>query len=672
MIKKLTSILFSLFVICTISFVVFLIYLRAQPLPATSIPQTSHVYDLQGQVIDRFYIGENREVVSLDDISTYVIQATLAVEDHRYFDHFGFDLKGVTRAAIVNLQNMDKEQGASTITQQLARNLYLTHEKTWTRKMKEAIYTIQLEMKYSKKEILELYLNEIYYGHATYGIQAASQHYFNKDAKDLTLAESTLIAGIPKGPAYYSPFLDYENSKSRQYIVLQAMVNSGLISDQEADVAYQETLNFNSNEQDNKAFAPYFVDYVRKLAIEKTNINEEDFNQGGYQIYTTLDTNAQKIAEEIVVEKMKGKDELQVALISIDPRNGYVKALVGGSNYEKNQYNRVFANTRQPGSAFKPILYLTALQLNELSAVSQFKSEPTAFSYDDGKKSYMPSNFGDKYPHDYIDLRQAIAESDNIYAVHTIMQIGAENVISTARTLGVTSPMQPLPSLALGTYPVSPFEMAYAFGTIANQGIKAEPIAILKIEDAFGNTLYEAEPQAKQVIEPAYTYIMTNLMKGIFDSGGTGNRVSNILKRPVAAKTGTTNTDAWMVGFTPELSTAVWIGYDKDLTISPVESMLASPIFAEYTERTLEAIPPKLFPVPDEVVSVYVDVKSGKLATEDCPDSRLETFVRGTEPTEYCSIHSLNDSDLDPATQQEDVESGESSWWNDLKRWWNN
>ncbi|NDI34815.1 transglycosylase domain-containing protein [Chengkuizengella sediminis] len=672
MIKKLTTVLFSLFIICTISFVVFLIYLRTQPLPVTSIPQTSYVYDLQGQAIDSFYVGENREVVSLDDISTYVIQATLAVEDHRYFDHFGFDLKGVTRAAIVNLQNMDKGQGASTITQQLARNLYLTHEKTWTRKIKEAIYTIQLEMQYSKKEILELYLNEIYYGHATYGIQAASQHFFNKDAKDLTLAESTLIAGIPKGPAYYSPFLDLENSKNRQYVVLQAMVNSGLISDQEADTAYKEQLNFSSGEKNSKAFAPYFVDYVRKLAIEKININEEDFNQGGYQIYTTLDTNAQKIAEEIVEDKMEDKNELQVALISIDPRNGYVKAMVGGSNYEKNQYNRVFADTRQPGSAFKPILYLTALQLNELSAVSQFKSEPTAFTYDDGKKSYMPSNFGDKYPHDYIDLRQAIAQSDNIYAVHTILQVGAENVISTARTLGITSPMQPLPSLALGTYPVSPFEMAYAFGTIANQGIKAEPIAILRIEDAFGNNLYEAEPQAKQVIDPAYTYIMTNLMKGIFDSGGTGNRVSKILKRPVAAKTGTTNTDSWMVGFTPELSTAVWIGYDKDLTISPVESMLASPIFAEYTERTLEAIPPKLFPVPDEVVSVYVDVKSGKLATEDCPDSRLETFVRGTEPTEYCLIHSTDDSDLDPVTQQEDVESEESSWWNDLKRWWNN
>ncbi|NBI31063.1 transglycosylase domain-containing protein [Chengkuizengella marina] len=672
MLKKMASILFSLFIICTISFVVFLIYLRTQPLPVTSIPQTSYVYDLQGQVIDRFYVGENREVVSLDEISTYVIQATLAVEDHRYFDHFGFDLKGVTRAAIVNLQNMDKGQGASTITQQLARNLYLTHEKTWTRKIKEAIYTIQLEMKYTKKEILELYLNEIYYGHATYGIQAASQHFFNKDAKDLTLAESTLIAGIPKGPAYYSPFLDFENSKNRQYIVLQAMVNSGLISDQEADAAYQEKLNFSSSEKNSKAFAPYFVDYVRKLAMDRINIDEDDFNQGGYQIYTTLDINAQKIAEEIVEEKMEDKNELQVALISIDPRNGYVKAMVGGSNYEKNQYNRVFANTRQPGSAFKPVLYLTALQLNELTAVSQFKSEPTAFSYDNGKKSYMPSNFGDKYPHDYIDLRQAIAESDNIFAVNAIMQIGAENVISTARTLGITSPMEPLPSLALGTYPVSPFEMAYAFGTIANQGIKAEPIAILRIEDAFGNILFEAEPHIEKVMEPEYTYIMTNLMKGIFDSGGTGNRVSNILKRPVAAKTGTTNTDAWMVGFTPELSTAVWIGYDKDLTISPVESTLASPIFAEFTERTLEAIPPKLFPVPDEVVSVYVDVKSGKLASEDCPDSRLETFVRGTEPTEYCSIHSSNDSDLDSVTQQEGVESEESSWWNDLKRWWNN
>ncbi|MDP5274671.1 transglycosylase domain-containing protein [Chengkuizengella axinellae] len=670
MIKKMVSLLFSLFIVCAISLGVFLLYLRTQALPATNVPQTSHIYDLQGEIIDSFYTGENREIISLDDVSTYVIQATLAVEDHRYFDHFGFDLKGVTRAAIVNLQNMDRGQGASTITQQLARNLYLTHEKTWTRKLKEAIYTIQLEMQYSKREILELYLNEIYYGHAAYGIQAAAQHFFSKDAKDLNLAESAIIAGIPKGPAYYSPFLDFENSKNRQYDVLQAMVKSGLITENEAKTAYEEELIFNSNKKTSKAFAPYFVDYIRQHAIDKLNISEEAFNQGGYQIYTTLDANAQKIAEEVIAEKMEEEEELQVALISIDPRNGYVKAMVGGSDYEKNQYNRVFANTRQPGSAFKPVLYLTALQSNELTAASQFKSEPTAFTYDDGKKFYMPSNFGDKYPNDYIDLRQAISQSDNIYAVHTIMQVGAEEVINTARTLGITSSMQPLPSLALGTYPVSPFEMAYAFGTIANQGVRAEPIAILQIEDTFGNVLYTDESSTMQVIDPTYTYIMTNLMKGIFDPGGTGHRVSYILNRPVAAKTGTTNTDAWMVGFTPELSTAVWVGYDKDLTISPVESMLASPIFAEYTERALEAIPPKLFPVPDDVVSVYIDAETGLLATSECPNSRLETFAKGTEPTQYCSVHLNHDDDPEPI--QKEAETEESSWWGDLKRWWNN
>jgi 1A family penicillin-binding protein len=564
---------------------------------------------------------------------------------------------------------MDKVQGASTITQQLARNLYLTHERTWDRKIKEAMLSLQLEMQYSKEDILEQYLNQIYYGHAAYGIQSAAKLYFGKGASELTLAESALLAGVPKGPKYYSPYVDENNAKQRQRLVLNSMVTNGYITQQEADAAFQEPLSYLPLDGDQPSEAPYFQDYVRSLAIEEIGIDERVFEEGGIRVYTTLDMRAQTIAEEVVKEHLTDT-ELQAALISIDPRNGYIKAMVGGKDYAANQYNRVFAETRQPGSSFKAFVYLTALQQEGFSPVTKFKSESTGFVYDEGRKTYTPKNFGDIYYGD-IDMRKAISKSDNIYAVNTIMHVGADKVIETARSLGITSRMDPVPSLALGTFPVSPIEMASAFGVIANQGTRVDPVAILRIEDALGNVLYEAEPKEEQVLAPETTYVLTKLLESVFDSGGTGYRVADTLKRPVAAKTGTTNWDAWMVGYTPELSTAVWVGYDHSQAINSVESVLAAPIFAEFTERTLEPIPPKIFPIPNGVVNVYIDPVSGKLATPDCPDARMEAFIMGTEPTEPCEAHGHTDDTAVPEDVSEPpVNTEDRSWWEDIRRWW--
>ncbi|MEB3101866.1 transglycosylase domain-containing protein [Ferviditalea candida] len=651
-----------------ISFVVFLFYLRSQALPAASILQTSEIVDSRGDLIDSMYAGQNRQVVAYDQISPYLTKATLAIEDHRFYDHVGFDFMGMARAAIVDFAHMSKLQGASTITQQLARNLYLSHERTWMRKLKEAVYTIQLEMQYSKQEILERYLNQIYYGHSAYGVQAAAEMYFHKNAKDLTLAESAMLAGIPKGPKYYSPYMNMTNAKARQKTVLQAMVNFDYITQQQADEAYQQPLDIKPQSGDKPSEAPYFRDYVIQQAAGKLNMTEDQLSESGVRIFTTLDLHAQKIAESVINKYVGSQGELQSALVAIDPRTGYIKAMVGGKNYSENQFNRVFATTRQPGSSFKPILYLAALEQKDLTPATMFKSEPTAFTYDNGRKTYMPSNFGNQYPNKDIDLREAISRSDNIYAVHTIMQIGADKVIDMARKLGITSSMKPLPSLALGTFPVSPFEMASSFGVIANQGVRVEPTAILKIEDSGGNLLYEAHPQEERVVDAADTYVLTNLMESVFDPGGTGFRVANLLKRPVAGKTGTTNTDAWMVGYTPELVSAVWVGYDRNRNISAVESHLASPIFAEFTEQALETVPPKIFPIPDGIVSVYIDPETGMLATTDCPSSKLEAFVKGTEPVEYCTVHGKS-----PMKGKPDSKDGkqENSWWTDLKRWWN-
>ncbi|WP_054025893.1 transglycosylase domain-containing protein [Bacillus sp. FJAT-28004] len=659
---------FTLFILIMVGT---LIYLRTQSLPVTAISQTSQMIDLHGNVIDTFHAGENRRSVQLSDISHYVIEATLAIEDRRFYDHRGFDMKGMARAVMVNVQSFSARQGASTLTQQLARNLYLTHERTWQRKMKEAMYTVQLEMNYSKDEILGMYLNQIYYGHGSYGIEAAAMMYFNKHASELTLAESAMLAGIPKGPKYYSPYLNMKNAKDRQLTILQAMLEGGSITSEQADAAYEEMLNFQklgSGEQE--GFAPYFRDYIRNIAVDKLGINEHLLNEGGITIYTTLDPEAQATAEEVIAKGIPENSEQQAALIAIDPRSGYIKAMVGGRNYKKNQYNRVFAKTRQPGSSFKPFLYLTALQSGFMSPVTRYMSEPTIFTYDEGRKTYEPSNYGDKYLNELIDMRQALASSDNIYAVNTIMTVGADKVIDTARKLGINSPMKPVPSLALGTFPVSPFEMASAFGTFANGGIHIEPIAILRIEDRKGQVLYEAEQKSEQAVTPAEAYVMTSLMESVFEEGGTAFRVSSIIKRPIAGKTGTTPTDAWLVGYTPELATAVWVGYDKDRKLTVAEAYRAAPIFAKFTEQALSSIPPKIFPIPEGIVNVYIDPTSGKLAESSCPHKRLETFISGTEPTEVCGEPAGAGNNESDASQEGSGAAGRHSWWNDLKRWW--
>lgn len=650
--------------------------LYKKPLPPIGDDIRSRLLDSRGNILAAFTTdGRSRDPVELNQISPLLIKATLAVEDRKFYDHAGFDLMGMGRAVIANLEAGERTQGASTLTQQLARNLYLTHEKTWTRKSKEAIYTLQLEMKYTKDEILNMYLNEIYYGHGAYGIEAAARMYFGKSAADLDLAESALLAGIPKGPTYYSPYTHLDSAVKRQGLILAAMVDTGDITESQAEAAGKEKLNFKpQGEKDTTVAAPYFRDYVRSLVIDQLHISSDELDQGGLNVYTTLDPDMQQAAEEAVDQGMDPNSELETALVSIDPRTGYIKAMVGGTNYRSNQFNHALATTRQPGSSFKPIMYLTALSSKEMTGLSVFNSQPTLFHYDNNRKTYQPRNFGDKYLGE-INMRQAIAASDNIYAVNTIMKIGADRVAAMAAAMGVKSPLKSVPSLALGTSPVSPLEMASAFAVIGNSGVRQQVTAILKITDSGGHLLYEApQSQGEQVVEPSAAYVLTRLMEGVFESGGTGNRVASLIKRPVAGKTGTTDTDGWMVGFTPELSTAVWVGYDKGRDIATADGRRAAPIFAAFTEKALENVPPKIFPIPDGVVSVYINPQSGKLATAACPEKELETFISGTEPTEYCDQHMAGgaDSPSGGSSKITDPVKEDRSLWNDIKRWWMN
>ena len=656
----------ALFGILGCSFVLLLLifFLRSQPLPVATINQTTTLFASDGEILDNLHRGENRYVVPLNQIAPSLVQATIAVEDRKFYDHYGFDLKRLAMAVYVDIKHMDKVQGASTITQQLARSLYLTNDKTWERKIREALLTIQLELNYSKEEILEMYLNQIYYGHSAYGAQAAAQTYFGKDAKDLTLAESALIAGVPKGPTYYSPYVDWDKAKNRQKIILDAMQREGYITAEQAEQAFNEEITLQKKEaQKGPDIAPYFRDYIATLVTQKYGISEEMFVRGGLKIYTTLDHKMQKKAEEAVAKYLpKENKELQTALVAIDPNTGEVKAMVGGRDYQESQYNRVFSQ-RQPGSSFKPILYLAALQ-NGFTPLTMMKSEPTVFSYDNGKE-YIPKNFGERYAHDYISLQHAIATSDNIYAVKTIEQITPEKVIEQAKTLGITSPMQAVPSLALGTSPVSPFELTLAYATIANQGEKVKPIAITRIEDAQGNVLVEEKPEKTRVVDPIPSFLLTYMMQSVFEQpGATAYRVANRLNRPVAGKTGTTDYDAWLSGFTPQLVTSVWLGYDQGRKLDEVpEARYAAQIWAEFMENALSDQPPALFNMPAGIRSVYINPENGKLATEHCPKTQLYFFAAGTEPQEYCTDHLP-----EHATPTQPAPPEDRSLWN----WWRN
>mgnify|MGYP001224219192 CR=1 FL=1 len=642
--------------------------LRYAPLPAGATMQSTLIVDAGGQTIATLQRGANRPVAKLADLSPWLVKATLAVEDRRFYDHAGVDWRGLARAAWVDLRHMSREQGASTLTQQLARNLYLSHERTWKRKLKEAWYAARLEQTYSKDEILELYLNRIYYGHGAYGAEAAARLYYGKSAKDLSIAESALLAGIPKGPRYYSPHLNLAGSRARQRKVLRAMEETGQISKRQAERAEREAVAVRPLPREEERAAPYFADYVKKIAIERIGIDERLMNEGGLIIRTTLDLRMQQMAEAAVKKGLQGgNEELQTALIAVDPRNGYIKAMVGGRNYRTNQFNRVFAATRQPGSSFKPIVYASALERLSITPATRFRSEPTLFYFDHDRQIYRPNNYNGHYFRADIGLRQAIAASDNIYAVHTIMQVGPEAVIGMARRMGITSPLKAVPSLALGTFPVSPYEMAYAFSVFAGGGNRPEPIAITRIQDRSGNVLYESHPRQRQVLSPALAYVTTDLMKSVFEKGGTARRVANLIKRPVAGKTGTTRSDAWFVGYTPELATAVWVGYDRGRSISPGEAHRAAPIFAQFTETALADSPPLDFPMPEGVVSAYIDPATGLLASPVCPgEGRLEVFLAGTEPARSCAP-------LGPVSEAgKDTKDGQASrpWWKKLRGWW--
>lgn len=602
-----------------------------------------------------------QHVENIDTLPPFLVQGVILAEDRHFYEHFGFDLRGIARAFIRNIEAGQLKEGASTITQQLARNLYLSHEKTWTRKLKELYYTIRLEMFYSKDKILQTYINSIYFGHGAYGINEASQFYFGKTTDDLSIAEATMLIGIPKGPTYYSPYNNIDNATTRQHFILDQLLREHVITEAEFYSAKAETLPFLYDEQLQADSADYFIDYVWNEAMEKLRLKKSTLMAQNVTIETTLDKTLQQQSEHIIEREPLAQSDLEIGIISIDQATGAIRQMTGGKNYALSPFNRAVHAKRMVGSTFKPFLYYAALE-HDFTATTMLQSEPTAFMM--GEDVYEPSNYNDYYAYKPITLAQALALSDNIYAVKTHLFLSAEVVVEATKQFGITAHLPEVASLALGSASIPLIEMVEAYATIANGGYELTPYAIEKITTDSGRVIYEkGKIEWRSVLNRQKTFLLIHLMSGMFDRrlNGymevTGSSIIDQLHHEYAGKSGTTNSDSWMIGFSPKLVTGVWVGYDDNRPLRKgTEKALAKQAWAEMMQVAHEQEREKLtFTIPKGIVSKIIDVETGLLATEDCEMTRTTYFEAGTEPTTYCSHHFPSEHDDSPNEVEEDT-----------------
>lgn len=615
--------------------------------------ETTIIYDQGGQPASRLYAEENRTAVSLNDLPQYIPDAIVSIEDNRFFSHHGVDIEAIGRATVANIKGGLGAEGGSTITQQLVKNSFLTPEKTLKRKIQEAVLALQVEHYYSKIEILEFYLNRIYFGNGAYGIQTASQYYFGKNAKDLTLAESALLAGIVRSPNNYNPIQSEEVAKKRQELVLSTMVNYGKITQEEADQAKQEELQFREGTTGSYNF-PHFTDHVINEAeeiLQEQELSQEDCQallyRGGLKIYTTLNPQVQQKMEDVFANSAnfpsnQNDKQVEGAMVLLENSTGEIQALIGGREHtQQRSFNRATQAVRQPGSAIKPlVVYAPALEKGYTTALSLLDSPVTI-----GNDTF--NNFDHKSA-GWITMRTAVQWSKNTYAVRLLHNMGIDYGLEFAKKLGITSfddSRDRNLSLALGgiTYGISPLEMAGAFGAIANQGVYIEPHSILKIIDSDGKVLYEANPQKRVVMSEQTAYIMTDLLQTVVKSG-TGTRAN--MNRPVAGKTGTTEEtkDIWFMGYTPEFTGAVWMGFDQEENIKDSQAAggyFPALIWKAVMQKASDGLPVQQFTRPSGIVNKAICLKSGKLPNAFCPkgDMLKEVFVQGSLPNETCDRH---------------------------------
>lgn len=635
------------------------LYLYAKMSPKIDINKTGsyYLYDINNEIY--FQGNGTSEWASLNEISKYVIDATIIIEDKDFYSHSGFDVLRIMKAMYTNIMSGSYKQGASTITQQFAKNLYLEFDKTWERKLREVWKTIQIESHYEKDEILEGYLNLINYGHGMYGIENASNFYFNKSASDLTLAEAAILVGIPKSPSNYSPLVNFEVAKKRQQYILNTLLKNEAITEVEYDKAInEEIILYGKKDTLNLTTIMYYQDAVMKELEGLGNVIETYMQQDGIKVYTNLDINAQTSLEESIKNQITDNDEIQASGIMIDPKSGKVLALVGGRDYNISEYNRAISSKRQVGSIMKPFLYYTALE-NGFTASTSFLSQETSFTIDTNQ-IYSPKNYNNLYANKAISMASAISFSDNIYAIKTHLFLGNENLIDVSKRVGINTELEPIASLPLGTVELNHLEITNAYATLASEGVKHEPFFIEKITDMAGNILYEHKDSSEVVLNKSLTYILNDLLKGTYDYNmidytyPTNISISTLLTHEYAIKSGSTNTDNWIIGFNPDVVTSIWLGYDDNKNLNESDFKYSKKIWANTMEGYLKDKESSWYQIPDNVVGVIVDPITGNLATNESNNKKILYYIKGTEPSYTQEVFDEYEGNLELETNKEE------------------
>lgn len=625
------------------------------------------VHDRHGEVIHEFF-RENRVLVPLRHIPEPLIAGVLATEDRKFYQHWGVDLLGILRAAIENLRAGQLRQGGSTITQQLARSMFLTHERTWNRKILDALLAIRIERMYTKDEILTMYLNQVYYGEGVYGVQAAAHNFFDKDVTELDLTECALLAGIPGNPNAFNPRRNPDSALRRRNHVLGAMLDTGAIDRASFEAAVASEIRL-VDRTGAAAVAPYFVEMIRRHLQERYGADQ--LYEGGLQVYTTLDLELQRHAEQAVAQHLETLEGalhpaqtradyqqqraaaratgdplpapayLQAALLCIDARTGHVLSLVGGRSFEESAWNRVVQSHRQPGSAFKPFVYAAAID-NGFRASDIILDTPVVFQGKTEEDEWRPKNYNGTFLGP-MTLRFALKKSINVPAVKLLRKVGISVVAGYAHRMGIRSPIENVLSVALGSSVVSLEELTTAYTPFANQGLRADPLYVERVEDRNGDVLEINTPHQEEALSPETAAILTSMLGSVLEDGTGRAARRRGFRLPAGGKTGTTDdyTDGWFVGFTPEIITGVWVGYDDYQPIGErmEGARVALPIWTAFMIEATRHAAALDFQVPPTIVTATVCSESGMLARETCPEPYEELYKRGTEPRALCSFH---------------------------------
>jgi penicillin-binding protein 1A len=602
-----------------------------QPLVGTKI------YDDNDELITELHV-ERRIFVPLAHIPQTLRDAVIATEDKRFYYHWGIDPIGIARATVQNYRRGRVVEGGSTITQQLTKLLFLTPDKSVERKLKEAVLALELERRYTKDRILEMYLNQVYFGHGAYGVEAAARTYFGKSVSELNVREAALLAGLPRAPTTYSPFEHGEAAKRRREVVLRRLVEFGALKDAEAKRLARTDLGLIPPER-RRTTGQYFLEYVQQTLEAK--YGADLVFKGGLGVYTTLNPAMQLLAEQSLRDGLKALETRtqnksgehpEGAIVTIEPHTGYVRAMVGGYDFFRSEFNRAVQARRQPGSAFKPFIYIAALE-SGLTPATRVDDAPVSYAVGPRGETWKPENYDRKF-RGSTTLQQAIEESVNVVTVKIQERVGLNRTIQVARRFGITSPLDLNLSLALGTSDLTLIELTSAYAALGNQGLWLPPTTIRYVTDARGKLLEENLPEPREAVSPETAYVITHMLRGVVERG-TG-QAAKVLGRAVAAKTGTTNdySNAWFIGYTPRLATGVWVGYDRPRSLGKDEtgSRVAVPIWVSFMGKALGDSPKEDFPMPDRVVLVPVDLDP----SNECVRVVMMAFVKGTEPAVGC------------------------------------